>query len=179
MSGIVQKFVISARVADDMKLTTGILGILLGLCLVSCEWFASSETKTRELVEQEMRSINWNEVDQFPLFEACEETASKPEQQECFQNTLIMHLAMALQDFEFRSDQSLTDTLYVDFLVDNQGGISVLSVEENPLLTAENPEFERIVSGTLRSLPRLQPALKRGIPVSSRFRIPLLIETHE
>ena len=64
---IVQKFVISARVADDMKLTTGILGILLGLCLVSCEWFVSRESKTRELVEQEMSSINWNEVDQFPF----------------------------------------------------------------------------------------------------------------
>ncbi|MDX1333317.1 MAG: hypothetical protein R3252_09830 [Robiginitalea sp.] len=162
-----------------MKLTAAFMGMLLGLSLVSCEWFASREKKTRELVEQEMRSINWNEVDQFPLFEACDETASKPEQQECFQNTLVMHLSMSLQDFEFRSDQPLSDTLYVDFLVDNQGSLSVLSVEENPLLTAENPEFERIVSGTLQSLPRLQPALKRGIPVSARFRIPLVIESHE
>ena len=162
-----------------MKLTAGFMGILLGLCLVSCEWFASREAKTRELVEQEIRGINWNEVDQFPLFEACDETASKPEQQECFQNTLIMHFSMALQDFEFRSDQPLSDTLYVDFLVDNQGSLSVLSVDENPLLSAENPEFERIISGTLRSLPRLQPALKRGIPVAARFRIPLVIQTNE
>ncbi|MEJ2583835.1 MAG: hypothetical protein P8Z38_01950 [Robiginitalea sp.] len=162
-----------------MKLTAGFLWILLGLSLVSCEWFASREAKTRELVEQEIRSINWNEVDQFPLFDDCDETAIKPEQQQCFQNTLVMHLSMALQDFEFRSDQALSDTLYVDFLVDNQGSLSILSVEENPLLTAENPEFERIISGTLRSLPRLQPALKRGIPVSARFRIPLVIQTHE
>ena len=162
-----------------MKLSVGFLGILLGLCLVSCDWFTSREAKTRALVEEEIRSINWNEVDQFPLFEACQETASKPEQQECFQNTLVMHLSMALQDFEFRSDQSFSDTLFVDFLVDRQGGLSVLSVEENPLLTADNPEFERIVSGSLRSLPRLQPALKRGIPVSARFRIPLVVQTYE
>ena len=162
-----------------MKRTAGFFGILLGLCLVSCEWFTSRETKTRKLVEEEIRSINWNEVDQFPLFEACDETASKPEQQECFQNTLVMHLGMALQDFEFRSDQPLEDILYVDFLVDSQGGISILSIEENKLLSAENPEFERIISGTLRSLPRLQPALKRGIPVTARFRIPLVIQTNE
>ena len=60
---------------------------------------------------------------------------------------------------------------------DAQG--KVLSIEENPMLTSENPEFERIISGTLRSLPRLQPALKRGMPVSARFRIPLVIQTHE
>ena len=162
-----------------MKLTAGFMGILFGLCLVSCEWFVSREAKTRELVDQEIQSINWNEVDQFPLFGVCDETASKPEQQECFQNALVMHLSMALQDFEFRANQPMSDTLYVDFLVDNQGSLSVLSVEQNPMLTAENPEFERIISGTLRSLPRLQPALKRGIPVSARFRIPLVIQTHE
>lgn len=162
-----------------MKRTTGFMGILLGLCLLSCEWFASREAKTRELVEEEIRTINWNEVDQFPLFEACDETASKPEQRECFQNTLVMHLAMALQDFEFRSDQALADTLHIDFLVDSQGSISILSIEENQVLSAENPEFERIISGTLRSLPRLQPSLKRGIPVSARFRIPLVIQTDE
>ncbi|MEJ2162443.1 MAG: hypothetical protein P8X60_03765 [Robiginitalea sp.] len=162
-----------------MKYRIGILLIILGLTGVSCEWFASRESKTQELVESELRSINWNEVDQFPLFEDCNETVSKPEQRLCFENTLVMHLSMALQDFEFRSDKPLADTLYVDFLVDNRGGISVVSVEENQVLKEENPEFERIVSGSLRSLPRLQPALKRGIPVAAKFRIPLVIQTDE
>jgi hypothetical protein len=162
-----------------MKRRAGITGLLLGLLLVSCEWFPSREARTRQLVEEEIRSINWNEVDQFPLFEACDETAPRAEQRECFQNTLVMHLSMALQDFEFRTEGPLSDTLYVDFMVDNQGGVSVLSMEENEALSRENPEFERIVSGSLRSLPRLQPALKRGIPVATRFRIPLVISTHE
>lgn len=152
---------------------------MLGLVLVSCEWFTSRDVKTRELVDEEMRGINWNEVDQFPLFEPCDETASKPIQQECFQNTLVMHVSMALQDFDFRTEQPLSDTLFVDFMVDNRGGISVISIEENQLLSKENPEFQRIVSTSLRSLPRLQPALKRGIPVASHFRIPLVVRTHE
>lgn len=162
-----------------MRYRVGFLGILLGLSLGSCQWFTSRETQTRRLVEEEMRNINWNEVDQFPLFEACDEAVSKPEQRRCFEQTLVMHLSMALQDFEFQTDANLKDTLHVDFLVDNQGTVSVLSVEENPEFSSENPEFERIVSGTLRSLPRLRPALKRGVPVASRFRIPLVIQTHE
>jgi hypothetical protein len=162
-----------------MKLTAGFYWILLGLSLTSCEWFASPETKTQQLVEEELSAIDWNEVDQYPLFDTCEETASKPEQQTCFEKNLVMHLSMSLQDFEFHSEEQLADTLFVDFMVDHQGKISVVSMDKNPGFSKENPEFERIVSKSLRSLPRLEPALKRGIPVSSRFRIPLVLNTDD
>ena len=151
----------------------------LALGLGSCEWFPSQQARTRQLVDAEMQAIDWNQLDQFPLFDACDETASRLGQQECFQNTLTLHLSMALQDFEFRSENALHDTLYVDFLVDNKGGISVLTIGENPDLAAENPEFKNIVSRSLRSLPRLEPALKRGIPVAAQFRIPLVLKTDE
>lgn len=162
-----------------MKFRAGFLMVFTGLAVASCDGFSSGEKQTRQLVEAELSSIDWNEVDQFPLFEDCAETTSKPEQRRCFENTLVMHLSMALQDMEFRADQPIADTLYVDFLVDNQGGITVMNIEENPAFNQENPEFKRVVSGSLRSLPRLQPAIKRGIPVASRFRIPLVIQTHE
>ena len=157
-----------------------VLCVLLLACSVNaCDLFESQQTRTRQLVDAEMQGIDWNQLDQFPLFDACDETASKADQQECFQKTLTLHLSMALQDFDFRADTALHDTLYVDFLVDNQGGISVLSVDENQALAAKNPEFENIVSRSLRSLPRLQPALKRGIPVAARFRLPLVVKTDE
>jgi hypothetical protein len=162
-----------------MKLTAGFYWILVGLSLTSCEWFASPETKTQQLVEEELSAIDWNEVDQYPLFDTCEETASKPEQQTCFEQNLVMHLSMSLQDFEFHSEEQLADTLFVDFMVDHLGKIFVVSMDKNPEFSKENPEFERIVSKSLRSLPRLEPALKRGIPVSSRFRIPLVLNTDD
>jgi hypothetical protein len=162
-----------------MKRTAGFYWMLLAVSLTSCEWFASPETKAQRLVEEELSAINFNEVDQFPLFDACEETAPREEQQRCFQQTLVMHLAMALQDFEFQSEARLADTLFVDFMVDRQGKVTVVSMDKNPDFSKENPEFERIVAKSLRSLPRLEPALKRGIPVSAQFRIPLILKTDE
>ncbi len=156
--------------------------ILYGLILLgmgSCDWFASKETRTRKLVDQEMQGINFNELDQFPLFEDCDETAAKFTQRDCFQNTLLLHLSMTLQDFQFRTEERLRDTVWVDFLVDRNGGISVLGMDRHPELMEQNPEFEQIISGSLRSLPRLQPALKRGVPVSAQFRIPLILDTDE
>ena len=92
---------------------------------------------------------------------------------------MLLHLSTTLQDFQFRTEQRLSDTVWVDFLVDRNGGISVLEIERHPELVEQNPEFEQIISGSLRSLPRLQPALKRGVPVSAQFRIPLILHTDE
>lgn len=156
-----------------------ICGVILLAGLNACELFESRQARTQKLVDDEIRTINFNEVDQFPLFDACDESVAKPEQQACFQNTLLLHLSMTLQDFEFRSEDRILDTVYIDFRIDNQGVISILSVGENQELAAQNPEFERIVTGSLRSLPRLQPALKRGIPVTTRFRLPLVLQTDE
>ncbi|MBC2838671.1 hypothetical protein [Robiginitalea sp. SC105] len=152
---------------------------LMAGSLCACDLFESRQARTQKLVDAEMRTINFNEVDQFPLFDDCDETEDKREQRTCFEQTLLLHLSMTLQDFEFRSAESLRDTLHIDFRVDANGVISITSVEQHPGLTDENPEFERIVTGSLRSLPRLQPALKRGIPVATQFRLPLVLQTND
>ncbi|NAS10457.1 hypothetical protein [Poritiphilus flavus] len=153
--------------------------LILGCCLLllSCNWFASPETRTRKLVEAELLSIDWNDVDQYPLFDDCDETAPKSAQKECFENTLLLHFSMTLQDFEFTLDQDIDDTIYMDFLVDREGSMSVLYIEENQLVNDQIPEFNGIISQSLKSLPRVEPALKRGNPVNAKFRIPIVLNT--
>lgn len=153
-----------------------ILGIL---CLFSsCDWFASKEVKTQKLVNEEMQNIDWNDVDQYPLFYDCDETASKEGQKECFETTLLTHFSMALQDFEFVLSEDFKDAIYVDFLIDKDGSISVLKIEKNDAIDAQMPEFNGILARSLKSLPRVEPALKRGIPVGAKFRIPIVLNTN-
>lgn len=155
------------------------LGILCLLCLVaSCHWFSSKEAKTQKLVDEELGQIDWNDVDQYPLFDNCDEYASKPEQRECFQNTLLSHFSKALQDFEFTLDKDLEDTIYVDFLVDKEGAITVLEIEENPVLQEQIPEFNDIIDKSLKNLPKVGPAIKRSMPVDAKFRIPIVLNTN-
>ena len=81
--------------------------------------------------EKELQAINWNDVDQFPLFKDCDETASKSSQKECFENTLLLHFSMTLGEFEFILDKDVKEAVYVDFLVDKEGKISVLNIDKN------------------------------------------------
>ena len=151
------------------------LGILCLLCIIaSCDWFSSREAKTQKLVEQELRAINWNDVDQYPLFEDCDETVSKSDQRSCFENTLLLHFSMTLQDFEFVLDEDIDESIYVDFLVDKEGVMTVLDIEEHEAIREQIPEFNAIITQSFKSVPRVAPALKRGIPVNAKFRIPLV-----
>lgn len=155
-----------------------IWGMLLVFCVfTSCDWITSKEAKTQKLVEDEMRSIDWNDVDQYPLFEGCDETASKVDQRLCFENALLQNLGMTVQDFQFRTDRDIEFTINLEFFIDQSGQISVIEIEENSELDDQLPEFRKVISMGLNQMPRPAPAIKRGIPVRTRFRLPLQIIT--
>ena len=156
-----------------------IFGMLLLGSLVSCQWFETQEKRKRTLVEEEIAGIDWNQVDQFPLFESCDEAATRFKQQDCFESTLLTHVSAALEGLDIQAKEELRDTLYVDFKIDNQGRIEVLTVGAHPLMDQEEPDFEAVITRSLKTLPSLQPAIKRGVPVATQFRIPLVLQTDE
>lgn len=146
--------------------------------LVSCELFESKEVKTQKLVNEELLAIDWNDVDQYPLFEDCDETADKEAQRECFQNVMSEYFAEALSGLEFQVRNDLHDTVYIDFLIDEHGFISVLNVEEKTSVLNEISNFNTKISARLNDLTTVAPALKRGNPVGLRFRLPLVLNTN-
>ena len=154
------------------------VAVLACFCLfTSCDWFTSNEEKTQELVNEEMRNINFNEVDRYPLFDNCDELMDKSGQLDCFQNTLLSQYTATLEDFEFQFVSDINTTVYVDFMVDFNGEISVLEVQRNEDIENQIPEFRSIITRSLIGLPPLSPALKRGVPVSSKFRIPIIVNS--
>ncbi|MEO9513167.1 MAG: hypothetical protein ABJN84_11640 [Flavobacteriaceae bacterium] len=137
----------------------------------------SKEEKTKKLVHDELKTVNWNDVDQYPLFDNCDENATKKAQRDCFQHEILNHFSQALDSLQFEVTTDLNDTLYVDFLVDEHGFITVLNIEENPNILKEIEEFNAEITSRLLDLT-VAPALKRGTPVSLRFRLPLVVNTN-
>ena len=134
--------------------------------------------KTQELVNKEMLAIDWNDVDNYPLFESCDESTSKTVQRECFESELLTHFSATLQEFEFVIDPGVDHTVFVDFLVDQDGKITVVNIGKDKRIDELMPEFNGVISQSLRNLPPLAPALKRGIPVSAKFRIPIVLNSN-
>lgn len=153
------------------------IAILVLYSCFSCDLFESKEKKTQKLVNKEMLSIDWNDVDNYPLFEICDELATKTSQRECFETELLKHFSATLKEFEFVMDSEINNTVFVDFLVDQNGKILVTNIEKDKAINNKMPEFDGIVSQSLKNLPPLAPALKRGIPVNAKFRIPIVLNS--
>ncbi|WP_224485019.1 hypothetical protein [Robertkochia aurantiaca] len=150
--------------------------LLLLLTLVSCQFFGSTETAKKELVQKELESMNWNEVDRYPLFEDCDETADKAAQRQCFQMAFTSHFFSTLQQHRIEVRGNLNDTVKVELLIDKYGSIIYLDSDINENVKKEIPEFEDMVERSLQTLPQVYPALKRDIPVSTKVVLPIVLK---
>lgn len=153
--------------------------ILIICSFISCDLFKSKDKKTQELINQEMLGIDWNDVDNYPLFENCDEILTKTVQRDCFERELLDHFSAILQEFEFVLNGDIDPTVYVDFIIDKEGRISVLDIEKDRAIDVQMPEFDGIIIQSLKGLSPLAPALKRGIPVKAKFRIPIVLNSEQ
>lgn len=148
------------------------------LCgLTSCSLFESKDEKTQKLVDNEMLQIDWSDVDDYPLFSDCDETVSKALQKTCFEEKLLLHLSKDLQEFQLTSETEIKDVVFLDFKIENDGSITIVNIENKEIFGSQMEKFEAKVVSSLKSLPSIEPALKRGIPVSAKFRIPIFLNS--
>ncbi|SHJ88784.1 hypothetical protein [Pseudozobellia thermophila] len=152
-----------------------LITFLLLCFLTGCNWSASREKKTRELVNEEILGIDWDDVDKYPLFEVCDETVDKDEQKACFTKTLLDYLSHSLQRSELVLEEEVADTLYVDFLMDDLGAITLTEIHGAEGTRNFEAVFKNHIQSGLDSLPTIKPALKRGIPVKVKFRVPIVL----
>lgn len=131
-----------------------------------------------ELVNQELLQMDWNTIDNYPLFYTCDETATKEEQRVCFEDELVSHFSKTLREFEFTIEPGIDSTAYVVFVIDKLGKIRVLDIEKDIAILDQMPEFDGVITQSLKSLPEIDPALKKGIPVATKFRIPIVLHSN-
>ena len=130
------------------------------------------------MVAREMERIDWNAVDHYPLFEECDELMTWPKQKKCFENTITTHLRDRIKSHGFELKDSIQAVVYMDLLVDREGTIKLAEIERNNRLLEQIPEFNRLIQREINALPQVEPALKQGVPVNVKFRIPIVLNAN-
>ena len=137
----------------------------------------SKKISVDEFVEDEMKSFNWSEVDQFPIFESCLVINNIDEKNKCFVNTISDSLTSNFMNNNLILNKTLVDTVHIKFRVDKRGVINLdeMKIGENILSYKEiiNQSF----TSTISNLPKLYPAIKRGQEVDVIFNLPILLST--
>jgi len=102
-----------------------ILSCLFLLATTSCKYFETIKVDSDDLYKQEFETISWDEVDQYPLFAACDESAIKDEQRLCFQRELSRVILENIATKNFQVYTPISDTITLSLDISNAGKIKL------------------------------------------------------
>jgi hypothetical protein len=151
---------------------------ILFLCLTSCDYFDKKKVNSQDIVSEELKTFNWNDVDEYPSFQACESLTSKHESKQCFESAIITHITNKLGDEIIVVTEEIADTVVIKFHITETGDISVLNIKNNETTKEQIPNLEELLTNTLNTLPKIFPAIKRGQQVKTEFTLPIIIQVN-
>ena len=156
-----------------LRLITAALFILF---FTSCDFISPKKSTLKNLAVLDT-IIDYNTVDVYPLFKNCNNCDSNDKQNLCFEMEFIKSLEDIINNKNIQIDKEVKDTIFVDILIDNIGNISIGKIHENSLVNKQIPEFDSILRHGISLLPKtIQPSLKRGIPVNTKFKLPVVVK---
>ncbi|MBT3587773.1 MAG: hypothetical protein HN507_03895 [Flavobacteriaceae bacterium] len=160
-----------------MKIKNWLVLVVLYVSFQSCQFFETEKISSETFLKDEIKSINWKDVDQYPIFLNCDTFTEKKEQKSCFESTLSAHLYQVINSEKMRVTSDLNETFVLDFLVDEKGKLAITSMKIDSLLKVQIPLLATTIMEGIKTLQPIAPAYKRGIPVKTTFRLPLVIKT--
>ncbi len=148
--------------------------LICAFLVLSCSYI---EQHTKRAPIQKIDTIvDFNTIDSYPLFPNCADIPSREKQQICFQMEMSQHIYASLKEFELSVKDSVNDTIFVKLKIDADGKITLSNIQKSAKISKLIPEFDSVVKVSLQNLPTLQPAIKRAIPVSTEFTLPIVIK---
>ena len=151
---------------------------VLILCLFSCDYFDKKKVNSQDIVNEELQTFNWKDVDEYPSFQACESSGSKQESKQCFETTLITHITNRLSKKIIVVTENVEDTVVIKFHISETGNLSVLNIKNKENTKEQIPNLESLLTSSLDSLPKIFPAIKRGQQVKTEFTLPIRIQVN-
>ncbi|MGY0391599.1 hypothetical protein ACW5R3_03420 [Bizionia sp. KMM 8389] len=152
--------------------------LLIGLLITSCNFLDAKKTSSDVILEQELRTFNWNEVDEYPMFESCDEQASKEEKKNCFQSTLTQIITEKLQQDTLVVKQDVKDTVLMSFEISKAGMLELVNIQADSLTLQEIPNIKALLHKSVDSLPAIFPAIRRSQQVKTAFTLPVIIQVN-
>ncbi|HLV92089.1 MAG TPA: hypothetical protein VKX34_03115 [Aequorivita sp.] len=159
-------------------MTHRFLFVFMLLLASSCQFFETEKVSSEEIFNEEIKTINWKDVDRYPSFPNCENNVEKIEQQDCFINTISSHLYKSISQEELVAAREIYDTVEITFEVNSEGKLLVEDIKIDSLLQKDFPYLEDWILNSVDSLQPLAPAYKRGIPVKTKFKLPVIVQTN-
>ncbi|MES2545492.1 MAG: hypothetical protein V4548_11445 [Bacteroidota bacterium] len=154
-----------------------ILLLILPILISSCQLFDTPTPSKEELLAKELKAVNWKEVDEFPSVADCENSKDKNLRKQCFFEFLTQAIQEKLSSDTIAILNPEQDTIQVKVTIFPNGNLKFESQFPLDSLTQKSVKLDSILSTKLMDFPKINPAIKRGIPVKTQFILPVILKT--
>lgn len=149
--------------------------LLLPLLFNSCQYFDKQVPTKEELLQKELKAINWKQVDEFPSFTNCDSVQDKAQKKQCFFDYLTQLIQEKLSVDTLSVLYPQLDTINVKVTVFANSTMQ-FEPQLNDSLSYNAPKIDSILHARLVDFPKVNPAIKRGIPVKTQFVLPVILK---
>jgi len=150
--------------------------LVLLFFITSCDKLSFTKKTENKVLDT---IVDFSSVDRFPSFKNCDAIIDKQEKATCFRTTIHQKIGEELQQFTFTIKDSIDEVVYVDLIINSEGVFTLDSLQYSKKIKSELPKLESLLKLSIQKLPKIFPALKRGIPVTTKYRLPIRIQLKE
>ena len=137
---------------------------LVSLCF-SCQYFVKKVPNEKELLEKQLKEINWNEVDEYPSVADCEKLTDATQRKQCFFEFLTTTIQQKLAVDTLSTLFPKLDTIEVKVTVFPNSTMEFEPQFPKDSVAYDTIKIDSILRIRLVDFPKVNPAIKRGIPV--------------
>lgn len=153
-------------------LTAFFLPLLFG----SCQYFEKQVPSEKELLEKELKAINWKEVDELPSIADCEKIENKKLRQQCFFEYMTQLIQEKLTIDTLAVLCPELDTIEVKVTIFPNATMKFEPQFPKDSVAYDTVKIDSILNARLVGFPKVNPAIKRGIPVKTQFILPVILK---
>lgn len=150
--------------------------VLSSLLFNSCQYFDKQVPSQEELLKKELKSINWNEVDEFPSVSECEKIKDEAMRKQCFFDFLTQTIQQKLSIDTLSVLYPELDTIEVKVTVFPDATMRFEPQFPKDSVAYDTIKIDSILHARLVDFPKVNPAIKRGIPVKTQFVLPVILK---
>ncbi|WP_343330582.1 hypothetical protein [Polaribacter staleyi] len=154
----------------------GLSFLIMLVFITSCDLFCPPKDKNTSDLDT---IVDFSSVDTFPSFKVCDAIIDKQEKMDCFRTTIHQKIGAELQKNSLSIKDSIDEIIYVDLVINAEGIFLLGAIQSSDTIKRELPKLDSLLKACVDKLPKIYPANKRGIPVTTKYRLPIRIQLKE
>jgi hypothetical protein len=146
--------------------------LIVVIFCTSCDKLSFTKNKDLHVLDT---IVDFTSVDFSPSFKPCDSLIDKIKKAACFRNTIHKKIGAELQKHSLTIKDSIDEVVFLDILITKKGAVIFQEITSTENLKQQLPQLDNLLRQSVQKLPYIYPAIKRGIPVTTMYRLPVRI----